>query len=402
MSDPYLPLEPLPPIALSVAMDIITRMGRGRRLLVVECAPPDALQRVLATACCTAVDQPPVNLAAVDGIALRSAELPLHGHRLQLADPAMLAASNMRVTGHGVYVAAGTALPFDCDSVAPMDAVSLEGDIAIIARELKPGTGVHRAGASARRGQPLLPEGQRLAPRHLAVLAAAGIEKAPVRRAPRISVLHADSEPDSINSTAALLLVAQTTAAGSALVRNERLPADPAHWLPTLRAATATSDIVLVAGGGANVTGADLSRLLTTHGRIHFWRVLMQPGANVLLGEMDGCMIFGVPDEPFSALVIFHVLVRHALDALEGAQSGPRVLARLRTGLTKHERRAEFVHGRLRVDAEGTTWFFPHARQASAQVADWASSDALALLNQDIRNPAAGSLCRVWPLTDGC
>ncbi|MGA7297396.1 MAG: molybdopterin molybdotransferase MoeA, partial [Rhodanobacteraceae bacterium] len=255
--------------------------------------------------------------------------------------------------------------------------------------------------------QPALAAGTRLGARHVALLASLGMDSARVRSAPRISVFSTGDElrapgmplaKGQIHDSNGAMLAAQTGAAACTLARQGHLEDRPDEQLAALRQAAADSDIIVTAGGVSMGEADYLPRLLNAHGRIHFWRVRMKPGLPVLFGEMDNCLVVGLPGNPVSAAVGFHVLVRHLLQAIEAATPRPRLNARLRSGIRKHHWRAEFVRGRLHADAQAGLWFEAHAQQGSAQLLGLAASDCLALLDENMHDPEAGTVCRVWPL----
>ena len=270
-----------------------------------------------------------------------------------------------------------------------------------------PGSHVRKAGESLRRGQPALPAGVRMAWRHVAMLASLGLDRVPARRAPRVSVFStgdelqvpgSDLETGFIYDSNGPMLAAQADASACTLVRQGYLRDAPEQQLAALREAAADSDVIITAGGVSMGEADYLPRLINAHGRIHFWRVRMKPGLPILFGELDDCLVFGLPGNPVSTAVGFHVMVRHALDAIQGAAPRLRITARLRTDLRKQHRRAEFVRGRLHADAQGGLWFDAHRQQGSAQLIGLAASDCLALLDENLQDPVAGTVCRVWPL----
>ncbi len=404
-------LDAPPPIALSVALDIIGRVGKAHRLPVQTMPLAASRQRVSAEICTTPIDQPPFDNASMDGIALRGSDLSDKDCRLQLCGTVLAghAASNEVPVGSCVRITTGAPMPPGTDTVVIREVLGFDGNTVIVPGGQQVGANVRKAGASLRRGQPALPAGVRLESRHVAMLASLGLCEVPVHRAPRLSIFSTGDEllepgmaiePGHIYDSNGAMLAAQADAAACTLVRQARLRDEPGQQLDALREAAADSDVIITAGGVSMGEADYVPRLINSYGRIHFWRVRMKPGLPVLCGELDGCLVFGLPGNPVSAAVGFRVLVQHALEAMEAASPAPRLTARLRTDLKKQHRRAEFVRGRLRPDAQAGLWFEAHEQQGSSQLLGLAASDCLALLDGDIQDPAAGTVCRIWPLRE--
>ena len=403
------PLEPPPPISLAVALDILARVGATHQVDVQTLPLRRLQQRVLAEPCTAPLDQPPFDNAAMDGIALRASDLGESACRLRVLDT-VLAGHTLAgevPAGACVRITTGAAMPAGTDTVVVKEVLEFDQGGVTIPPGQRAGANVRKAGESLRRGQPALAAGTRLGARHVALLASLGMDSARVRRAPRISVFSTGDElrapgmplaKGQIHDSNGAMLAAQTGAAACTLARQGHLEDRPDEQLAALRQAAADSDIIVTAGGVSMGEADYLPRLLNAHGRIHFWRVRMKPGLPVLFGEMDNCLVVGLPGNPVSAAVGFHVLVRHLLQAIEAAAPRPRLSARLRSGIRKHHRRAEFVRGRLHADAQAGLWFEAHAQQGSAQLLGLAASDCLALLDENMHDPEAGTVCRVWPL----
>ena len=406
------PLEPPPPVALAVALDILARVGATHPLDVQTLPLSRLRQRVLAEPCTAPLDQPPFDNAAMDGIALRASDLGEEGCRLRVLDTVLAGHAHVGEVPAGacVRITTGSVMPAGTDTVVVKEVLDFDQGEVTIPPGQRAGANVRKAGESLRRGQPALAGGTRLGARHVALLASLGMDSARVRRAPRISIfstgdeLRAPGTPlaeGQIHDSNGAMLAAQAEAAACTLARQGHLDDRPGEQLAALRQAAADSDIIVTAGGVSMGEADYLPRLLNTHGRIHFWRVRMKPGLPVLFGELDNCLVVGLPGNPVSAAVGFHVLVRHLLQAIEAAATVAPLSARLRSGIRKQHRRAEFVRGRLLGDAQGGLWFEAHPQQGSAQLLGLAASDCLALLEEDARDPEAGSVCRVWPLDGG-
>lgn len=412
-ASPVLPAIDIPdPLPLQVALDIVARVAGTHRLDSETVGLDEAAGRVLAEPCRAPIEQPPFDNAAMDGIAMRGADLDEVPVRLRVLDT-LLAGPARAVTltaGTCVRITTGAPMPDGADTVVVREVLEHDGDRVVVPAGQRPGSHVRKAGESLRRGDLVLAPGVRLGARHLGLLASLGLTRVGVRRQARISVFATGDEllqpgqpmaPGRIHDSNGPMLAAQARAAGCIVVRQGRLADDPERQMAALREAAADSDLIVTAGGVSMGEADYLPRVLASLGRIHFWRVHMKPGLPVLFGELAGCPLFGLPGNPVSSAVGFHVLVRQALEVMLAQVPPARRVARLYSAVRKRHARAEFVRGRLVSDREGTLWFEPHAQQGSAQLIGLAASDALALLDEDVRDPERGACCRIWPLEGG-
>lgn len=285
------------------------------------------------------IDLPPFDNSAMDGWAVRSADI---------ANPPVTLTVQGRVSAGGVYagvlapgcairIFTGSPLPAGADAVVMQeDAEPIETTGVRILDVAKPWENVRLQGEDLRKGTPLIPAGTRLEAQHLALLAAAGVSAVRLHRTVRVGILPNGSElvasgqplpPGGIyesNGIALADLVART----GALTRRFDPPRDD---LPALQAALATafagSDIVITAGG-ASVGEHDLVKpaFEALGGTVDFWRVALKPGKPFFFGTLPASngsaqkkYLFGVPGNPVSAFVTTILLVLPAVRKLLGA-----------------------------------------------------------------------------------
>lgn len=397
-------------IALAEAESIIDRLA-GERMLPAWAAPlAQARGCVLAENVMAPIALPPFDNSAMDGFAVRGRDLETHATtRLRLAGEQFAGpALGLKVSpGHCLRITTGAPMPDGADTVVIREH-SRAGDGWV---ELEPGTragaNVRRAGEDVQAGETVLTAGTRLAPTALSLAAALGLSSLPVRRRPRVAVFASGDElcqagqplaPGEIHDSNGPLLNALLAADGLGSSRGPVLPDEPAGMLELLRQAAHGHDLVVTCGGVSAGEKDHLPALLAEHGRIHFWRVRIKPGMPVLLGELDGTLVLGLPGNPVAVLACFLALGRRLLDGLEGDPGPPRRLAaRLAGPVEKSHARLEFLRGRLRYGEDAVLSVDPDPVTASNRLAAAARNDALIVLPEGPCALASGSLVTVLP-----
>ncbi len=305
----------------------------------------EAAGRVLAEKVISDVDWPPFDTSAMDGYAvfLRDAAAP---GASALERPGVVAAGNPPpaplAPGEAVRIMTGAPIPEGTEAVVPVEKAERQGGRVVFSAAPAAGAHLRRRGESIAAGDPLLEPGLPLTPGRIALAALAGADPIAVYRKPRIGIavtgneLVAASEkpgPGQIRDSNGPML--------AALCRTRRLEpkllprvSDDSAGLARLfeTAAGSELDVLLTSGG---VSAGDFDLLPAEAARqgftTLFHRVAVRPGKPIAFGRRGSLLWFGLPGNPVSAAVCFHVFVRHALDRLEGAaRPGPeRVTALL-------------------------------------------------------------------------
>lgn len=334
----------------------------------------DALSgRVLARDMAAPVDAPPFDRATVDGFAVRAADLfdasaaqPVH---LRL-NPEVIAcgtAPALSVTpGTATPIATGGPIPRGADAVVMIEHTDPEGDGIAVGRAVAPGAHIGFAGSDIARGQTLLRKGTQVTAREVAMLAAVGLDRAPVWRRPRVAVLSTGDElvqpgqplrPAGIYDSNGPVIAAAVAEAGCEAVRLGAIP-DQADALQTaIRAAYDTHDAVILSGGtskgAGDLTTATIAELgapgIVAHG------VALKPGKPLCLAVCGGKPVVVLPGFPTSAMFTFHDLVAPALRAMAGLppKGAARVTATVPQRLTSELGRTEFAMVALTDGSDG-------------------------------------------------
>ena len=351
------PVADLRPV--SEARDLV--LAAVRQLPAEEVPLADALGRVLAEDLRSPVDVPPFDSSAMDGYAVVAGpggELPLIGEA-RAGHPA----AERVEPGTAVRISTGAALPAGADSVVPVERTEATA-AGVRLPETAPGDNVRRAGEDVRRGDLVLSAGVELGPAELGVLASLGLPATSCARRPRVVLIVTGDElaepgepltAGRIFSSNSYALAGQVATAGAILVRRERVADDASQTLSALERALADADLVCVSGGVSvgphdHVRGA-LSELGVEE---RFWGVRLKPGKPTWFGVRDETLVFGLPGNPVSAMVTFHLFARPALRALQGAEpESGRATAVLDEPVRRNPRREQAVRVRLRADGDG-------------------------------------------------
>jgi molybdopterin molybdotransferase len=369
-------------------------------LAAEEAALPAALGRYLAADAIAQVDSPPHTCSAMDGYAVRAADV---APPCELPVVATVYAGDVPSRaldpGEAARIFTGAPLPRGADAVIREEAARVDGGRVRFLEPPRAGENVRRAGEDVVRGGLALAAGARIGARQMALLAAVAVERVAVRRRPRVAIVSTGDEvvsgrtPDS-NGIALGGLVAALGAAPARSTVGDRLDAVVA----ALGVALASADAVLTVGGVSvgerDHVPAALARLgadVRVHG------VPMKPGKPFLFALAGGRPVFGLPGSPSACLAAFEVFARPALLALAGAARRTRaeVPVRLAEAASGRPGRARLLWARL--EPGGTAR--PLGRDA-AQVRGPALADALLLVPAGAGDLAAGSEVRAWLLDD--
>ena len=350
---------------------------------------PAAAGRVLERDLVAERDQPPGDTSAMDGYAVRAADLASGRATLRVVGSAPAGGSYEGELGPGesVRIFTGGLLPRGADAVALQENATAEGDRVRIEGSVEPGTFVRPAGLDFRRGEHALPAGRRLTARDIGLAAALNHAWLPVRRRPRIALLATGDElvrPGQ--ALAPSQIVNSNTLALAAMVRQwggEPLDLGIVRDTPDSLAAASGQlrgvDLVVTLGG-ASVGERDLvRRVLGEHGLdLDFWQIAMRPGKPLMFGRVHDVPLLGLPGNPVSAGVCAVLFVRAAICALLGLDPAPpEVPAVLGTALGANDRRQEYLRASAAWREDGRLEAAPAARQDSSMLATFARADCL-------------------------
>ena len=371
----------------------------------------EAWGRVLAREVIARLDNPPADVSAMDGYAVRAAETR-PGARLRLVGsaPAGHPFDGAVESGTCVRIFTGAVVPQGADSILIQEDATRDGEMVITGADAPPGRHIRRRGQDFDRASVLLAPGRRLGARDIGVAASANHPFLTVRRRPRIALLATGDEialpgepiaAGGIVSSNSLMLAALIRAAGGEAVL---LPVarDDGDAIGAAAREAAGMDM-LVTIGGASVGEHDLVRsALGAEGlTLDFWKIAMRPGKPLMHGRLgSGQPVLGLPGNPVSALVCSVLFLLPALARLSGTgEEGPvPVEAVLEEAVGANDHRADHLRARLSVGDDGTLRVRAFPRQDSAMLRRLAEAEALILRAPDAPALPAGAPVRILRL----
>ena len=353
--------------------------------------------RVLAADARASHDLPPFDASAMDGFAVPSGEaatLPV-----TMESRAGAPAREPLAPGTACRISTGAVVPPGTHAVVPVENVrQAGGEVTVPATA--PAANIRRAGEDVRAGETVLAGGAPIGPAEVAVLASLGLAVVPCSRRPRVAILATGDElvepgeplgPGQIRNSNAHGLAAQAALAGAEVVARERVADTPEATRDALAAALDAADVVCVSGGVSVGPHDHVKPVLAELGaEERFWGVSLQPGKPTWFGARGDTLVFGLPGNPVSAMVTFHLFARPAVRALQGADAGIRTATARLAEPVRRRRRDQMLRVRLEPGDDGV----PRARltkeQGSHVLTSLLGADALARVPAGDGDLAAG------------
>jgi molybdopterin molybdotransferase len=388
----------------------------GQRRVAVDSVPLDrALRRVLAVDLATPHPIPPFANSAMDGYALRGADLPREGEKRFRMAGVMLAGADARTSAGAdecVRITTGAPLPDGADTVVIKERVRVDGDAIVVPAGDAIGANVRPAGEDIAAGEVVAHAGKILSAAQLGVIASCGLANVRVARRPRVALLVTGDELVPPGQPLGFGRIHDSNRYSlGALLEGLGIVADPVAHVrddvialrEALRDAAATCDVVISSGGVSAGEADYLPKLLAEIGRIDFWKVRMKPGHPILCGEIGKAIVFGLPGNPVSSLATFLTLVKPGLMAMQGADAEARAWrAQLTVPVRKKHERTEYLRARLDSGDDGVLRATPVERQGSGMMAGVAEADALIVIPEHVHVLGAGDVVDVLLLPDAC
>ncbi|MGC3987753.1 MAG: molybdopterin molybdotransferase MoeA [Pseudorhodoferax sp.] len=380
----------------------------------------DADRRVLARDAVSALQVPPLDNSAMDGYALRCADVPAAGAVLPVSQriPAGSAGQAL-AAGTAARIFTGAPVPEGADAVVMQEDCELLDDGRIRVRSVPtPGLSIRRAGEDVALGATVLAQGTRLTPAALGMAASIGLAALTVARRPRVALFSTGDElvmpgevppaqmrPGAIYNSNRFFLRALLQRLGCEVSDLGIVPDRQDATVEALRQAAQEHDLILTSGGVSVGEEDHVKPAVQALGRLELWQIAVKPGKPFAYGSLprgeggDGtaCHFIGLPGNPVSSLVTFVVLVRPFLLKLQGATRIAPAVVHLPAAFDwkRADRRREFL--RARRNAEGALELFPN--QGSGVLTSVAWGDGL--VDTPAGQPIArGETVRFLPFED--
>jgi molybdopterin molybdotransferase len=350
----------------------------------------DAAGRVLAQPPAARLTQPPADLSAMDGYAVRTEDVPSVPTTLKLVGQAPAGGSydHALQPGETVRIFTGGPLPMGADAIVIQENTKADGDRIAILEVPRVGRHIRKAGLDFAAGDRPLSAGRSLSTRDVALAAAMNLPWLSVHRKPRVAILSTGDElvmpgepvgRNQIVSSSGIAVAALVRAWGGEPTLFD-IARDDATLIQDRIAAGAQHDL-LVTLGGASVGDHDLvQESLKAQGfTMDFWRIAMRPGKPLMFAARDRARVLGLPGNPVSTMVCALLFLRPAMERMLG-QPGDIVAtrpARLAVDVKPNDTREDYVRSRLSRTADGGLVVEPHAVQDSSMLSVLAWSSAL-------------------------
>ncbi len=381
----------------------------------IECVPLlSALDRVLAEDIVSPISVPAHDNSAMDGYALRGADLAADAPTTLTVIATVYAgrpSDAVPAAGECVRIMTGGVMPAGCDSVIPQEHVASIGDtsITIAPNTIRTGDNRRFAGEDLMAGSAALTRGKIIRPADLGLLASLGIGEVPVRRRLKVAFFSTGDELRSLGQeldagcvydSNRYTLFGMLTRLGCEIIDMGVVRDDPKALEDALREACANADAIITSGG-VSVGAADYTKeIMARLGDVTFWKIGMRPGRPLAFGRIaaagDSAFLFGLPGNPVAVMVSFYFFARAALLHMMGADA-PQLLVKVKSAaaLRKKPGRTEYQRGILFRDAHGEQQVRITGSQGSGILRSMSEANCMVVLHDEQGNVAAGDMVDV-------
>ncbi len=363
----------------------------------------DALGRVTTEAVRASEAIPPFANSAVDGFAVRSADMAA-GHDVFEVVEDVAAGSVPTVAvgpGEATRIMTGAPVPEGADAIVMVeDSEALDGGRVRLPEPVAKGSGVRPAGSDLEPGDLIVDEGVRLNARHLASLASIGSSPVVARR-PTVAIMSTGDEvvpfdadqvpPGAIRDTNRLLLASVLGELGVPILDLGIVGDDVEELRAAYTRASSEADVIVSTGGVSMGDYDYVKQVLGETGSVRFWKVAMQPAKPFAFGHVAGTPLFGLPGNPVSTFVAFEQFVRPAILHMMGSRwlLRPRIQGVMGEDVSTSPEKEVFVRVILAED-EGTFIALRSGGQGSNVISALASADAFAVVPVGVSSVSAG------------
>jgi molybdopterin molybdotransferase len=400
---------------LSVADALARVLADARALPPIEAGLISAHGRVLADDVKALRTQPPAAVSAMDGYAVRAADVVSVPTNLRVIGEVAAGRPFEQAVGPGqaVRVFTGGVVPSGADTIVIQEHATRVGDQVAITRSSSRGRHIRVEGLDFRAGDVLLARGRRLTGRDLTLAAAMNHPTVPVHREPKMALLATGDElvppgsnpgPGQIVYSNGFALRAMAQAQGAQVIDLGLAPDRLDETIAAVRRAREAAADVLVTTGGASVGEYDLvQQAFAAEGMtLSFWKVAVRPGRPLMHGRIGDMHVLGLPGNPVSAFVCGMLFLIPLLRALSGRSdiNLPVESAVLGASQPANDERADFLRAILKRDPRGQLVATPFPTQDSSMVGVLANANCLVVRDPYAPAAEAGTVCTIVRIPD--
>ena len=395
-------------VSLERAIELACEVPMIRRTEIVSL--DEARGRVLAGGLASKVDDPRFDNSAMDGFAVRAEDCTSSGTKLEIVGTSQAGSMDLPVVrkGQGCRIMTGAPIPEGADAIVMVEDTEIEGEHVIINGPVRPGY-IRRRAENLSIGQEALPEGTQLSSASLALAGTMGHGVLEVIEKPRIAILSTGDELISpgdelksgqIYESNSHALASLVEAMGCQAIRLESANDSMDELRETLDSLT-DYDAILTSGGVSMGEWDLVRKIMEEEGEISFWRMKLRPGGPPLFGTWKNTPLFGLPGNPVSSLVVFHVLVAPWIAKLLGyhEEMGPRISQQVSVRLADDVSGApgKLCLRRIRITSEnGELIATTHTHQGSGNIHSMVAHNGLTLLPPDSDGKAGDIIDALW------
>ncbi|HET7886214.1 MAG TPA: gephyrin-like molybdotransferase Glp [Bradyrhizobium sp.] len=401
-------------MALMPVADALAAVLSGAQALPEEMVTLDlAYKRILARDLAALRTQPPAPMSAMDGYAVRAADVSQAGVRLKVTGEIAAGRPFNGSVGPGeaVRIFTGGVIPQGADAVVIQEDTSIEGDGIRITEAAVLGRHIRRAGVDFREGDVLLKAGKELSDRDLSLAAAMNYPHVPVHRKPQVALLATGDElvmpgetpgPGQIVYSNGYALRALARAEGAEVV-DLGIAADTLEATQNgIRRARDCGADILITTGGASVGDHDLVKAALDAERVAmaFWRIAMRPGKPLMHGRLGDMRVIGLPGNPVSSYVCAFLFLVPLIRKLCGrlAVNHATESALLGHAVAANDQREDYLRARLATRDDGALIATPVSQQDSSLLGNLAAAQALLIRRPFAPAADAGAICEILKL----
>lgn len=397
---------------LSVSEALARVLAQAEPLPPESVALTEAYGRVLAADLVALRTQPPADVSAMDGYAVRAADVEAPARLKLVGEVAAGRPFDQAINaGEAARIFTGGVMPAGTDTVAIQEIATRENGDVLLAKAIAKGKNVRVAGLDFKTGDMALPRSRRLSARDLALAAALNHATVPVHRRPKLALFATGDElvppgstpgPGQIVYSNGFALMALARAEGAEVVDLGIVPDRLDDTVAAVRRARAASADILLTTGGASVGEYDLvQRAFAAEGMaLSFWKVALRPGRPLMHGMLPPMHVLGLPGNPVSAYVCALLFLVPLLRRLLGRTdlAPPVEFAILARDLPANDERMDYMRARLATDVDGNLIADPFPIQDSSMIVPLSKADCLVIREPYAAASEAGARCAILKL----